>query len=420
VYWSVKTQAAVRSAVSVGRASNGMLMAYFGDFSATVYGVDASTGKVLWKTKLDEHPLAKISSSATLHEGRLYVGVASGEENEAAKPTYECCTFRGSVVALDGATGRQIWKTYMVPDAPVRTGTNPRGTQRWGSSGAAIWSSPTVDPRLRAIYVATGNNYSPPATPTSDAVVALEIDSGKIRWTRQLVKDDTWNTACPPRAADHANCPDLEDPDFDFGSSPMLVELAGGRRMLVAGQKSGLVYGIEPERGMVLWEQRVGRGGTQGGVLWGPAADTGAAYVAVSDATRVGATNDFDPKLGGGLVAIDLITGQKRWSAPALPCREMDKSCSPAQAAAVSVIPGVVFSGSADGHLRAYSTRDGKILWDYDTVREYATVNGIKGKGGTINNGGPAIAGGMVFTNSGYNHITGMYPGNVLLAFGVE
>jgi polyvinyl alcohol dehydrogenase (cytochrome) len=234
------------------------------------------------------------------------------------------------------------------------------------------------------------------------------------------VKDDRWNTSCAPRAPDHANCSDIDDPDFDFGASPILVEL-GNRRMLVAGQKSGLVYAIDPDRkGAVLWEQRVGKGGTGGGVLWGPAADGEAVYVAVSDSARVGSTTDFDPKAGGGLVAIDLATGQKRWSAPPAPCRETTKSCSPAQAAAVSGIPGIVFSGSADGYLRAYSTRDGKILWNYDTLREYTTVNGVKGKGGTINNGGPAVAGGMVFTNSGYNHINGIYPGNVLLAFGVE
>jgi polyvinyl alcohol dehydrogenase (cytochrome) len=400
---------------------DGRLTAYFADWSATVYAVDAGTGMLLWKTKIEDHPLAKISSSPTLSDGRLYVGVASGEEGEAGNPAYECCTFRGSVVSLDAATGRQMWKTYLVADTPARTGKNARGTIRWGPSGAAVWSAPTVDVRQRAAYVATGNNYSPPATPASDAVVALEMDSGKIRWIRQLTADDTWNTSCQPRVPGHENCPDLEDPDFDFGASAILVEVRDGRRMLVAGQKSGLVYGLDPDqRGTVMWQQRVGKGGTQGGVLWGPAVDHDTVYVAVSDAMRVGATTDFDPKAGGGLVAIDLATGQKRWTAPPVPCRDQHRSCSPAQVAAVSVIPGVVFSGSADGHLRAYSTRDGAIIWDYDTVRDFETVNGIKGKGGTINNGGVAVVDGMVFTNSGYHHITGIYPGNVLLAFTVE
>lgn len=421
IYWTVKTQSAVRSAVSLGVSRDGRLTAYFADWSATVYAVDAGTGMLLWKTKIDDHPLAKISSSPTLYDGRLYVGVASGEEGQAGNPTYECCTFRGSVVSLDAATGRQMWKTYLVADTPARTGKNPRGTQRWGPSGAAVWSAPTVDVRQRAVYVATGNNYSPPATPASDAIVALEMDSGQIRWIQQLTADDTWNTSCQPRVPGHENCPDLEDPDFDFGASAILVELRDGRRMLVAGQKSGLVYGLDPDqRGKVMWQQRVGKGGTQGGVLWGPAVDHDTVYVAVSDAMRVGATNDFDPKAGGGLVAIDLATGQKRWTAPPVPCRDQHRSCSPAQVAAVSVIPGVVFSGSADGHLRAYSTRDGAIIWDYDTVRDFDTSNGIKGKGGTINNGGVAVVDGMVFTNSGYNHITGIYPGNVLLAFTVE
>lgn len=419
-YWSIETKAAVRTAVTLGEAAGGGLTAYFGDQAANVYAVDAATGKLLWTVKIDDHPVAKVTGSPALHEGRLYVPVASGEEAEAANPQYECCTFRGSIVALNAATGQQIWKRYLIADAPRRTEKNPAGAERWGPSGAAVWSAPTIDVRQKALYVGTGNNYSPPARPTSDAIVALDLESGKIRWAQQLEKDDTWNTSCPDRARDHSNCPDLDDPDFDFGASPILVELGGGRRALVAGQKSGLVYGLDPDRkGKILWEQRVAKGGTQGGVLWGPAADPDTAYVAVSDAMRLPGTNEFDPTIGGGLVAIDLKTGTKRWTAPPVPCREQ-KSCSPAQVAAVTVIPGVVFSGSADGFLRAYSARDGKIIWNYDTVREYTTVNGVKAKGGTINGAGVAVVGGTVFTNSGYNHITGIYPGNVLLAFSAE
>lgn len=419
-YWTLKTDAVVRSAVSLGQASGGGLTAYFGDQAANVCAVDAATGTVSWKMKIDDHPAARVTGSPTLHGGRLYVPVASGEEGQAATPTYECCTFRGSVVALDGASGRRIWKTYTIADAARRTGKNSAGTARWGPSGAAVWNAPTIDVKQKALYVGTGNSYSDPAGRASDAIVALDLDSGKIKWANQLTKDDTWNTSCQARVSDHANCQNQNDPDFDFGASPILVELRDGRRMLVAGQKSGLVYGLDPDhKGELMWTARVDKGGTQGGVMWGPAADATNVYVAISGAMRVGNTPEFDATAGGGLVALNVGNGQRVWAAPPAPCRE-SHSCSPAQVAAVTAIPGVVFSGSADGHLRAYSTTDGMIIWDYDALREFSTVNRVKANGGTINHGGVAVVGGMVFATSGYNHITGIYPGNVLLAFSVE
>ena len=344
-YWRIKTGAAVRAAVTLGEAPGSGLTAYFGDQAANVYAVDAATGKLLWTVQIDDHPLARISGSPVLHQGRLYVPVASREEGQSADPQYECCTFRGSVVALDAAAGSRIWKAYLVADEPRRTGTNPAGTPRWGPSGAAVWSAPTIDVKQKALYVGTGNNYSAPAGPTSDAIVAIDLDSGTVRWMQQLEEGDTWNTSCPDRARDHANCPDVDAPEIAFGTSPILVELDEGQRLLVAAQKSGLVYGLDPDqKGKLLWQARVAKGGTQGGVLWGPAADADTAYVAVSDATRLPGTNEFDPTIGGGLAALDLRTGRKQWSAPPRPCREQ-KACSPAQVSAVTAIPGVVFSG---------------------------------------------------------------------------
>jgi polyvinyl alcohol dehydrogenase (cytochrome) len=269
--------------------------------------------------------------------------------------------------------------------------------------------------KRKTIYAATGNNYSLPATNTSDAVLAFDLDSGKIKWARQLTPGDTWNVSCSV-GRDSTNCPDADDPDFDFGSSPILVELRDARQLLLAGQKSGVVYALDPDRaGEIVWEQRVGKGGIRGGIEWGPAADGDAVYTAVSDAVRLTASS-FDPNAGGGLTALDLATGKKIWYAPPASCGDR-RPCVPAQEAAVTVIPGVVFSGSMDGHLRAYSTRDGKVLWDYDTVREYPTVNAVAAKGGSIGNGGVAVVDGMLFTNAGYSNVL---PGNVLLAFSVE
>jgi polyvinyl alcohol dehydrogenase (cytochrome) len=395
--------------------------AFFGDSSAVVYAVDASTGTLLWKTKVDDHLAARITGSPAFHHGRLYVPVASLEEGSATMANYECCRFRGSVVALDGATGKQLWKTYTVAEAARPTKKNKRGTQQWGPSGAPIWTAPTIDAVRNALYVTTGDNYSDPPTATSDAFLAMDLDSGKVLWSRQMTSSDAYNVAC--RLPDTTNCPDSKGPDFDFGSSPILVALPNGKRALIAGQKSGIVHAIDPDRdGQVLWQVRVGKGGIHGGIQWGSAADHSNVYVALSDAGIIAIPStlgtEADPKAGGGMFALSLEKGERVWFSPPSVCGER-KRCSPAQSAAVTAIPGVAFSGSVDGHLRAYSAKDGAIVWDFDTVGEYKTVNGVPGRGGSLDGPGPAISGGMIFVNSGYA-IWGGMPGNVLLAFSVD
>jgi polyvinyl alcohol dehydrogenase (cytochrome) len=369
---------------------------------------------------VDDFPVAHITGSLLFHKGRVYVPVASGEEGAGASPNYECCRFRGSMVALDASTGKQIWKTYTI-EAPHKTTKNKIGTQLWGPSGAPIWSSPSIDVQHNALYATTGDNYSDPTSRMSDAFMAFDLDSGKILWSRQMTPADAYTSAC--RLPDKTNCPQSNGPDFDFSSGPILVTLANGKRELVAGQKSGLVHAVDPDnQGELLWSVRVGKGGTNGGVQWGSATDGTNVYVALADLGRIvvpySLSTDVDPNKGGGMFALNLATGKQVWYTPPAPCGDR-KRCSPAQSAAVTAIPGVAFSGSVDGHLRAYSAADGSVLWDADTVAPYKTVNGVEAHGGSMDGPGPVIGGGMLFVNSGYSAGGGM-PGNVLLAFSVD
>jgi polyvinyl alcohol dehydrogenase (cytochrome) len=420
IRWWFQATGGVRNAVRIERVGNSWT-AFFGDGSATVHALDAASGKELWKAKIDDFPLARVTGSVNYYNGKVYAPVASGEEAAGANPAYECCRFRGSVVALDAATGKQIWKTYTIPDAPRRIKKNKVGTQLWGSSGAPVWSSPTIDPQRGVLYATSGNNYSDPTSRMSNAFIAMNLDTGKIVWSRQMTAKDAYVSAC--RLPDKTNCPDSDGPDFDFSSSAILVNLANGKRMLVAGQKSGMVHALDPDQGgELLWSTRVGKGGTMGGVQWGSATDGTNVYVANSDIKRLMLTfstqTDADPNQGGGMYALRLADGKQVWYTPPASCENRPR-CSPAQSAAVTAIPGVAFSGSVDGHMRAYSTADGKIIWDFNTIGEYKTVNGVPGRGGSIDGPGPVIGGGMMFMNSGYVSAGGM-PGNVLLALTVD
>jgi len=424
VHWSTTVQAEVRSGITVAEVE-GKPALFFGDSSGYLYGLDGATGKQLWKLSLDDHPTAKATSTPVFYQGRLYVGMSSLEEAMSVSPAYVCCTFRGSVSAVQASDGKVVWKTYMVEGTPKEQPKTKRGSAVMGPSGVGVWTAPTLDTDHGVMYVTTGDNYSDPPTPFSDAVVALQMSTGGILWSKQLTAGDAWNSSC--YLTGKVNCPDSDGPDFDFASSAALVSLPNGRRALMLGQKSGMAYAIDPDRrGQILWQARVGKGGTVGGIEWGGATDGRNFYVALSDVdfqvSLVPGTNDrkyeLDPKKGGGMFAFRVDNGRRIWQTPPPGCRDR-RPCSPAQSAAVTAIPGAVFSGSLDGHLRAYAATSGKILWDYDTNREFKTVNGVSGHGGALDVGGPIVAGGMLFVNSGSAQRNGL-PGNVLLAFGVE
>jgi polyvinyl alcohol dehydrogenase (cytochrome) len=415
VYWSFEAKGAIRAAITIAKLNRPgppRYAAYFADQRANVYAVDAATGELIWTQLADPFPIARITGSPVVYEGRLYVGVSAAENVNAARLFYECCTFRGSLVAYDAATGKLIWRSYTIPEEPKPTKKGSTGTQLYGPAGASIWSAPTIDPKRHLVYVTTAEAFTHPAAPTTDSVIAMDLETGKIRWSFQGTSNDVFVVGCPNRA--NLSCPDELGPDFDFGSSAILRTLPNGKDIVVAPQKSGVTHGVDPDTGKVLWQTRVGKGSTAGGTEWGAAADNRYVYVPNAD-TR------FGPAEAGGLAALDLATGKQIWfvKPPVPDCTGKDKTlCMPAQSAAVTAIDGAVFSGAVNGVMRAYSTLDGRVLWEYDTVKEYKTVNGVPGKGGSINGAGPAVAGGMVFFNSGYGK-SGV-GGNVLLAFAPE
>jgi polyvinyl alcohol dehydrogenase (cytochrome) len=421
VHWQYDARGPVRAAPVVAGRGDALTL-LFSDQNGGVHAIDARTGTQRWRVRVEEHEATRLTGSFALADDIVFVPAASWEETRSINPGYECCTFRGSVTALRVADGSRVWKTYLV-DTPVRTGATSVGTATFGPSGAGVWSTPTVDHERGLLYVTTGDNYSHPATSTSDAIVALDLDDGHIVWLQQTTPNDVYNSSCGTQGP---NCPDDRGPDYDFGAAALLLRTAAGREMLVAGQKSGVVYGLDPDDdGRVLWQTRVGEGGVNGGVQWGMASDGTYVYASVSDVVRpprlmarAGAVGNapLDPERGGGLTALRLADGSKAWFAPGHPCSPPKPGCSPAQPAALTAIEGAVFSGSLDGHLRAFSTEDGRVLWDFDTARDYATVNGVTGTGGSLDGAGPVIAGGMLFVNSGYPRFGGM-PGNVLLAF---
>jgi len=415
VEWTFQANGPVRSAITAAPLNNRHAL-LFSDIVGWVYAVEAENGSLLWKKRVEEHEAARLTGAALVHEGVAYVPVASWEETRSLNPEYACCTFRGSVSALRIKDGSTVWKTYTIAEMPQQHGKNSIGTLRFGPSGAGIWSTPTLDLKRNRIYVTTGDNYSDPATKTSDAVMALDMATGKILWSKQTVAGDAYTSACGVKGV---NCPESNGPDYDFGSSAILAKTAAGRDLLLAGQKSGMVYALDPDRnGEVVWQARVGKGGTIGGVQWGMASDGQRVYAAASDARFTTGTlaRTLDSSQGGGLTALRISDGSKAWYVAPVPCGSSQKGCSPAQSAAVTTIPGVVFSGSMDGHMRAYAAEDGKLLWDFDTARAYTAVNGVVAHGGTIDGPGPVVVNGMVFINSGYPRFGGV-PGNVLLAF---
>jgi polyvinyl alcohol dehydrogenase (cytochrome) len=408
VYWSFQNGSIVRNSPTVGAVSgqgNARYAVFFGDGHANVFAVDAQTGRQLWKVRVDDHVVARITAGLKYHDGRVYVPVSGSEEFQSGRPFYPCCTARGAVVALDASSGRQIWKTYNV-DEPKPWKKQANGVQLYGPSAGGIWDSPTIDTVRGVLYVGTGDPVTPPESKLTDAIVAMDLKTGKVVWSHRVLDYDMFMGGCAGADRSEA-CPEKMGPDFDIGNSPILVTLSNGRRALFTGTKSGEVVALDPDKnGAVLFKvypagAPAGGGRGRGAIVWGGAADARQVYYGMAAA---------------GMGAVDAATGKTAFvfTAPGVGGRGVA-----ALGAAPTAIPGVVFQGSGDGRLFAVSP-EGKQLWEFNTAQEFATNNKVAARGGAIATSGAAVVDGIVYVQSGYAITSGASGGNVLLAFGIE
>ncbi len=412
VYWSYENGSVVRNAVTIAPVTGHgatRYAAFFGDGKANVFALDAQTGQLLWKTKVDSHFVARITAGIRYYNGRLFVPVSSSEEFSSGNPDYPCCTSRGSVVALDASTGAQIWKAWVVPEEPQPYKTMANGVTLYKPAGGSVWNSPTIDPVRRAVYFGTGDATTAPPARTTDAVMAVDLETGKLLWSYQATENDVFMGGCNGPVKSEA-CPNPMGPDMDIGNSPILKTLPNGKRLLLVGTKSADVIALDPDnQGALVYRinavgEPIGGGrGSRGSIVWGGAADDRNVYYGAGP---------------GGLVAVRLATGERVWTfkppAPAGGGRGAQLGAPP------TVIPGVVFEGASDGKLYALAAEDGRLLWEFDTAQKFDTVNKVPAHGGAISTSGAVVVGGRVFFGSGYAVGTGATAGNVLLAFAAE
>ena len=421
VKWNFSASAEVRTGIIMDEWKNGEKpkkrpYIYFGDILANEYALDAQTGELIWKIKTDDHPNATRTATSAKFEDILFVPVSGLEVIPAFNNDYECCTFRGGLLAVEADTGEILWKKYSIPVPAKYSGTTSVGTRMFGPSGAPIWTSPNIDKKRRYVYIGTGENYSTPADDSSDAIIAYNIDTGEEVWRRQTLAGDAWNLACMGKGL--PNCPEENGPDMDYSASSILIDL-GDRDILVAGQKSGSVYGINPDNGEIIWSKVVSGGGTQGGIHFGMASEGDVLYVPLNDMK-----DTLDGKIWlnrkPGMHSLDTETGNILWSKITdTECKEIDINCDPGISAAVTAIPGAVIAGHLDGMIRVYDKDNGDILWSFNSLGDYESISGTPASGGSFSGSGPSIRNGYMAINSGYGIYNHM-PGNALLLFTID
>ena len=428
----------IRSAITAVTLNSGRKLLVFADSMASIYAVDPQSMEVVWQEAARVYETSVITGSISYHDDKLFVPVSSYEVAVSGSPTHICCKSHGGLIALDATNGSQLWEWHSTPDATLQ-GQNTAGADLYGPSGASVWTTPAIDPKRNRIYFGTGENLSHPATDTSDAIISLDMDTGELAWSFQATIGDVWNAACLNGGA---NCPENAGGDFDFGASVIIADWPEGGEVLLAGQKSGEVFALNPDTGNrggeLYWRQRVSQGTTNGGIHWGMALSGKRLVVPVADPER-DHRPDYTPR--PGLYTLDLASGETLWEQPVTRGCDIPEASKPkiglesmrsgnkpdlaemyrcsfyyGLSAAATVTPELAFSAGLDGKVRAYDLQSGEVLWQTETAKRFDTSNGVSGHGGAIDVSGQVIAGEWLYVQSGYS-MFGQLPGNVLLAY---
>jgi len=398
----------------------------FAGLDSTVHVVDVRTGKPLWTKNVAVYSYSMTTGTPTVLKDRIIVPVSQFEITVGGDNKVQCCTNHGVVLSLDPATGAQQWRYDTMPDATPVKADRGDGKPLLGPSGAPIWNSPLVDEKRGLIYFGTGEANSPPAHHNTDALIAIRLKDGTEVWSMQATANDIFTMGCGPNPRpDRLNCvKETVFRDVDFGASVILAKLKNGRELVLAGQKSGTLWALEPETGKVVWRRDIGSGGPMGGIHWGIAFEDDVIFAPISNVGRqIPGHATFSPDLQVGMYAVDANTGEFKWHYTVTPdcAGERGKKAPRCErvfgfSGAPTVIDGTVLQGSLDGRLFVLDGKTGAELWRYDTLRPFETLNGVAGKGGAFDAVGIVGVNGLVLTGSGYG-MFGQAEGNVLLAF---
>lgn len=394
-------------------------MLLFNDRMKGLHALDASNGKLLWKTNFTDEPAPWYSGTPLITGTTVYLPIASLEVVLAANPLFGCCTTSGGMAAFDIKTGEQLWYLPTIEEEAQVTGSHWGFVQHHGPSGAPVWGAPSYDAKRNVLFFGTGQNYTHPTTDTSDAIFSVDAATGKVLWVQQYTANDAYTAACNNEAWNHPNCAKPTGPDVDFGAPTMLLRTTDGQELVVAGQKSADAHAMNPNTGERVWTTNLGRGGIIGGVHWGLAANEslGLVYVPISDKEVFGFPAPGEPT--PGLYALDIATGAKRWEY-SRESRCTEQECTYGLSGAIIASNDIVVAGSMDGYLEIFHAQSGERLWTHDAWRAYDTVNQIPTNGGAFDAHGPMIADDLLVVSAGYGYVGRQRGGNALLVFQLE
>ncbi|GAB1258878.1 hypothetical protein NBRC116494_33800 [Aurantivibrio plasticivorans] len=423
--WVYSAAIPLRSSAAMGQLSDGRHVVAVADQGANVHLIDASNGKKIWVQHVAISEYSMTTGTPIIDNDRVYAPLSQYEITQGARPDHTCCTSHGGLTALEGKTGEIIWTAHTMPAAkPVRDRGD--GQMIWGPSGAPIWNSPAIDTKRGVIYVGTGEATSEPAHENTDAILAIDMKDGSIKWSFQATANDIFLNGCG-YGSKSLNCPRKEDTiskDFDFGASVVIATLPSGKEVLFAGQKSGAVWALDPDKqGEVLWQTNLGEGSPLGGIHWGLAYHGDTVYAPINRPFGFRPGPNVDKSFKPGMYALNADDGKIQWKFEAEPdCsgdrKQRMRGCqfNIGLSGAPTLIGDVVVSGGLDGFLRAFDAKTGKVLFQFDTAQQFDAINGIEGNGGSIDNASIIAGNGYLFVNSGYG-MFGEVPGNVMIAF---